>query len=225
MATNKNSQQILSFDKSLRDRLLASAEHLLEKQGPDGLSIREVARECGVSTMAIYTLFGGKPGVMKALYAEGFARLYQHAALAEDRKDPLNWLIGQMIAYRRFALNNVSMYRLMFGGAKRFMPVDRDSRFESLAMPDAGAYPSFGALADAVAACQNEAIEDPKMTADELTYIVWANLHGLVSLEIAGYIDERNAQEQFKNGVRFVCASLQFGSAMIEHRLTAKLTS
>jgi AcrR family transcriptional regulator len=40
-----------------------------------GLSLRRVAAESGGSTQIVYTLFGGKPGLADALYAEGFRRL------------------------------------------------------------------------------------------------------------------------------------------------------
>jgi AcrR family transcriptional regulator len=203
-------------DSTPRARLLAAAEQLLEKHGPDGLSIRELARECNVSTMGIYTIFGGKPGVMQALYGEGFARLYQHAASAEARDEPLKWLIGQMFAYRRFALDNVGMYKLMFGGEKRFKPAERNISFSTLAVPVDGAYPSFAALVDAVAACQGTAIAAVTTPADELAHNIWAILHGLVGLEIAGYVDEVNALERFRNGVRFVCSYFRFDPALTE---------
>lgn len=166
--------------------------------------------------MGIYTLFGGKPGLMRALYGEGFARLYQHAAEAEDRDDPLKWLIGQMFAYRRFALSNVGMYRLMFGGEKRFTPTDRNSRFSSLTVPIAEAYPSFGALVDAVAACQRDADGGDTMPAEELAFIFWVNLHGIVSLEIAGYVQETDALDRFKSLAFFLSGYFQFDRTRIE---------
>ena len=208
-----------SQSESQREKLLNCAERLLRIHGPDGLSIRQLARDGGVSTMGIYTLFGGKPGLMQALYSEGFTRLYEHAAAAEDREYPLKWLIGQMFAYRRFALGNVGMYRLMFGGEKRFTPADRNSRFSSLTVPIAEAYPSFGALVDAVAACQRDVDGGGTMPTEELAFIVWANLHGIISLEIAGYVHEGAALDRFKNMALFLSGYFSFDRARIEQCL------
>ena len=208
-----------TLDAALRAKLMMVAEQLLDRHGPDGLSIRELARECGVSTMGIYTLFGGRPGVMQALYAEGFVRLHAHALSAEQRDDPALWLIGQMAAYRRFAINNVGMYRLMFGGQRRFVPADRNSRFAGLTVPVTDAYPSFAALVDAVAACGGGAGEGAP-AAEDVAFAVWAHLHGLVGLEIAGYVAEEQAAARFAGAARMLmCGQFGFAPAHVDERL------
>lgn len=191
-----------------RSRLLLIAERLLELHGPDKLSIRELAREGAISTMGIYTLFGGRTGVMQALYVEGFARLHQHAAAAEDPDHPLTWLTDELHAYRRFALNNVGMYRLMFGGEKRFKPTDRDQHFHSLVVPVVGAYPVYAILVAAIAAYQNTQ-NSAKRPADELAHFAWGVIHGLVSLEIAGYVDSSLGDERFKMGIECILELIQ----------------
>lgn len=203
----------------LRGRLLASAEMLLAKHGPDKISIRELARQAGISTMGIYTLFGGKDGIMRALYAEGFARLYQHAAAAEDRAQPAKWLFDALIAYRRFALANVGFYRLMFGGDKRFVPIDRNARFGTLVVPDQGAYPSYGSLVDAFAAGQRLGNFTDARSADDLAHLAWAIIHGLVSLEIAGYVDLAHADERFRDSIGLFVRSVLTDPAELDAML------
>ena len=193
---------------ALRGQLLVIAESLLAKHGPDKISLRELAREAGISTMGIYTLFGGKDGVMRALYAEGFARLYRHAAAAEDRANPARWLFDALIAYRRFALANVGFYRLMFGGDKRFVPIDRNARFGTLVVPDQGAYPSYGSLMDAFAEGQRQGVITGQRSADDLAHLAWAIIHGLVSLEIAGYVDLSRADDRFRDSIALFIRSV-----------------
>lgn len=214
----------VSMDGAMRARLMQVAEQLLDRHGPDGLSIRELARECGVSTMGIYTLFGGRPGVMQALYAQGFARLLDHALSAEDREDPANWLIGQMVAYRRFAIHNVGMYRLMFGGQRRFVPADSNSRFTGLTVPVTDAYPSFAALVDAVSACLGSSALDDAPSVADVAYGVWAHLHGLVGLEIAGYVTEEDAARRFGGAVRMLMiGQFRFDAMHVDQRLARSL--
>ena len=187
--------------EALHDRLLIIAERLLAAHGPDRFTLRELAREAGISTMGIYTVFGGKDGVMRTLYAAGFARLYTYAASAEDRSNPAKWLYDALFAYRRFALDHVGFYRLMFGGDKRFVPIARNTRFGTLVVPDQGAYPSYESLMDAFAEGQRQGVITSQRSADQLAHLAWAIIHGLVSLEIAGYVDLAHAQDRFADSV------------------------
>ncbi len=205
---NRRSSAAESQGEDLAARLLAEAEALVRRDGPDGIALRELARACGSSTMAIYTLYGGKPGLMQALYALGFARLHAYALSAEHRDAPLRWLVRQMLAYRRFALDHTGLYRLMFGGEKRFAPAGRNSRFASLAVPVEDAYPAFAALVDAVGACLAHHRERAPSASEvqDLAFLVWGQMHGHVGLEIAGYADPDDALGRYRNAVRFICA-------------------
>jgi len=209
--------------EDLRTRLLAAAEQLVRQHGPDGLSLRELARTCRTSTMAIYTLYGGKPGLMQALYALGFARLHAYALTAEAPDAPLRWMVRQMLAYRRFALDHTGLYRLMFGGEKRFTPTSRNTRFASLAAPVEDAYPAFAALVDAVGACMAHYRKAAPGSAEvqDFAFLVWGQMHGLVGLEIAGYADPVDALGRYHNAVRFICTHCGAEAVDVEAELAA----
>ena len=55
--------------------LLAAAHRLLAEDGPEALTVRRIAGEAGMSTMNVYSRFGGKDGVIDELYADGYRRL------------------------------------------------------------------------------------------------------------------------------------------------------
>lgn len=208
--------------EDLAARLLAEAEELVRRDGPDGLALRELARACGSSTMAIYTLYGGKPGLMQALYAVGFARLHAYGVATQDRAAPLRWLVRQMLAYRQFALDHTGLYRLMFGGEKRFTPTtSRHTRFASLAAPVEDAYPAFAELVDAVGSClahHRETAPDPAEVQD-FAFLVWGQMHGHVGLEIAGYADPADAVARYHNAVRFICTHCGADAADVDAEL------
>ncbi|WP_072382967.1 TetR/AcrR family transcriptional regulator [Novosphingobium sp. NDB2Meth1] len=209
--------------EDLAARLLEEAEALVRRDGPDGVALRELARACGSSTMAIYTLYGGKPGLMQALYAIGFARLHAYALEVEEREAPLRWMVRQMLAYRRFALDHTGMYRLMFGGEKRFSPTGRHSQFVSLSVPVEDAYPAFAALVDAVGTCLAHHSNTAPAPAEvqDLAFLVWGQMHGLVGLEIAGYADPDDALPRYQSAVRFICASMGADAAAIDAEIAA----
>ena len=206
---------------ALRTQLLVLAEAALVAEGADKLSLRQLARAAGISTMGIYTAFGSKDGLLQALYAEGFQRLYRHAASAEDRSDPVKWLWDALHAYRRFALANMGLYRLCFGGEQRFVPVDRDLRFGTLTVPDRGAYPSYNSLMGAFAEGQRQGVITTQQSADALAHLAWAIIHGLVSLEIAGYVDPARADSRFDDSTAMFMRAVVTDRAALERVIGA----
>ncbi|MEM6604761.1 MAG: TetR family transcriptional regulator, partial [Pseudomonadota bacterium] len=59
-------------ERSNKERILLAASKLLASGGLASLSVRAIATEAGLSTIAIYSHFQGKQGVLDALYIEGF---------------------------------------------------------------------------------------------------------------------------------------------------------
>src|SRR5215203_307056 len=120
---------------SLRALLLDTASSLLERHGPEALTMRRIAADAGCSTSVLYTMFGGKPGVAEGLWREGFDRLRQ-AMERVEADDPLG---------RLTALANRPYYAVMF---QRPIP-----GFEPSAEAYADSLRPLGILVDAVADC------------------------------------------------------------------------
>jgi AcrR family transcriptional regulator len=98
-----------------RAALLDVAGRLLEASGPEALQARRLAAEIGASTQAIYTLFGGMPGLFEALVANGFARFAGHVAAVPESDDPVADHFAKGAAFCEWALLHPQLYRLMFG--------------------------------------------------------------------------------------------------------------
>ena len=96
----------------LEAALIRSAGKILEKEGLDALSLREVARQAGVSHNAPYRHFAEREALLAALAAKGFEMLAQ-AQQAAAAKGGLR-AMGE--AYVLFALEHPQRFRLMFGG-------------------------------------------------------------------------------------------------------------
>jgi AcrR family transcriptional regulator len=173
-----------------RRDLLEAAARILAEDGPHGLSLRRVATEAGGSTQLVYTLFGGKPGLADALYAEGFERLgsAMRAALAtgSERGDPER-LVAVGRAYLEFAAAEPAFFAVMFGRAiAGFTPL-RQTRAR-------GRECTFGQVeAEAQACLDAGTLVAP--SAVELARLCWLTVHGLASLEAAGmvHVDDREA--------------------------------
>src|SRR4051812_49646806 len=107
---------VKSHDADLATRLVDEAGRILSAEGAAALSLRRLATATGTSTMAVYTLFGDKQGLVAAMYRAGFERLgATMAAATQGSDDPLAALADLGYAYRRAALDNPHLYDLMFG--------------------------------------------------------------------------------------------------------------
>jgi AcrR family transcriptional regulator len=110
MAVSKRSVQA-----DQRARLLEAAVRLLEDGGPEVLQARRLTAEIGASTQAVYTLFGGMPGLVEALVAEGFVRFAAHITTVPETDDPVADFFARGWAYCGWAFEHPQLYRLMFG--------------------------------------------------------------------------------------------------------------
>ncbi|RJQ79207.1 TetR/AcrR family transcriptional regulator [Pseudonocardiaceae bacterium YIM PH 21723] len=164
-------------DDALRVRLLELTGAMLAAEGPHSLSLRKLATEAGTSTTAIYSLFGGKPGLLAAVHREAFRRFGETLATAPSSDDPVADLLAIGLAYREYAITNPNFYEIMFT-----KPI---SDFEPEPEAKAEADATFQVLVDGVDRCRETGLE---LATDALTaaIMLWGNVHGLVSLELAG---------------------------------------
>ncbi len=102
-------------DEATREALLDAAEALLATGGPDAVSVRAVAEKIGVSTRAVYSVFGAKPGLVGALAARGFNRLADLVNAIPTTPDPLADLAAAgPRGFRVFALEKPHLFRITY---------------------------------------------------------------------------------------------------------------
>jgi AcrR family transcriptional regulator len=107
----------------LRNALVASAVRLIETSGTASFSLREAAREVGVSANAAYRHFDDKSALMTAVAAFGFRQLATQmvgamASAAGGRaKGPASVARFKAVgrAYVEFAVAHPELFRVMFG--------------------------------------------------------------------------------------------------------------
>jgi len=169
----------------LADRLVDEAGRILSADGASALTLRRLATASGTSTMAVYTLFGDKQGLLAAMYRAGFERLGAASrAAAAASEDPLTALAELGLAYRRTALDNPHLYNLMFGRPVASFAPDPEAK--------AVAEASYTPLVDAVQTCLDAGVL-AHGDAQRIAFYLWSVSHGFVSLELAGMLDELDA--------------------------------
>ena len=165
-------------DDALRTLLLDVTSEVLTTSGPAAVTVRDVARRAGTSSSAVYALLGSKEALLAAVVDEGFRRFARHLAEVPRTESPEADLLALGLAYRRSALADPHFYRVMFGGAIV------DGTVEPEPATHRG---TFLALQDAVARVlthRGRATDG----ALEAAVGLWALVHGLVSLELAGLL-------------------------------------
>src|SRR3981081_1592530 len=127
MSTTTSSARLLSMPErpyhhgNLRSALLAEAERTVRERGVQELSLRELAREVGVSHGAPRRHFADRQALLDALAEAGYARLGAELRSAADAAgeefEPR--LHATAAAYVRFATRDAALLELMFAGKQR----------------------------------------------------------------------------------------------------------
>lgn len=163
----------------LRRTLLDASLELIETEGLEAFSMREVARRAGVSHQAPYHHFPDREAILAAIVAEGFVMLRE--AMRAD-------LVGKTNPYARhgalgrtyinFALSHPAHFKLMFRSEHVREEEHQDAK--------AGADSAFGALVDVV----NEVAREKYGKEDfALVLTSWSLAHGLATLLLEGKLD------------------------------------
>jgi len=193
--------------------LLAAAEAVLVRDGPEGLTVRAVAAEAGIAPMGVYNRLGGKDGLVDALLIRGFDRLGAalEAAMAGPpaadipvRGTPGSDIAGRFftcgLGYRTFALANPHFYAIMFEKA-----IPREHHHNPDVEEHARA--TFFALVRVVeltAAAGVIAAPDPLEAAQQ----IWSAVHGAVSLELRGLVQTPDPERTYRDVLMTVVRGL-----------------
>jgi AcrR family transcriptional regulator len=166
------------YDGDLARALLDAAADLWATMGADGVSLREVARQAGVSHAAPAHHFGDRAGLLTALAVEGFQRFDEHlrAALARTPRRPVDQLPALGRAYADFAERYPGHFAVMFRPAL----LRRDDP-DLAAAGDA----AFQTLRRHVERCQ-QAGWRTGTDSQTLAAAAWALAHGISTLRAQG---------------------------------------
>lgn len=165
----------------LRRVLLEAALQLTEERGIHGFTLREVARQAGVSHNAPYHHFADKAALVAAVTAEGFERLEGELRTVYDRTEgtSLDKVLGTGVAYVHFALAHPAIFRLMFRPELR-LGAGSDPKRDEIQVDQAGER-AFAVLLNGIRTAQASGfIADGDSI--QLAIAAWSTVHGLAIL-------------------------------------------
>lgn len=98
----------------LRTALLDAAREIVAAQGPDAVSLRDLAKALDVSSAAPYRHFPDRQALLNEIAAQGFTQLRRDYAKAAELADPTKALRATGRAYLNLAFERPGLFRLMF---------------------------------------------------------------------------------------------------------------
>src|SRR5262245_6568461 len=172
-----------------REHLIATARRLLDADGLEPLTLREIARRGGLSHGAPLRHFPSLATLLSAVAAQGFRELSAAMASAIAETSPGATALERLAAagrgYVSFALGSPGVFALMFH-PERVDATAADYR-------EAGAT-AFGQLRELVAAAQASGYH-PDVPNVQLAAVVWASVHGLAQLWLQGALQGAGDRE------------------------------
>lgn len=101
----------------LREALIAASTELVLARGAENFSLADACRLAGVSTAAPYKHFRDRNEVLEIVIQRGFTRMSDEGDVAVAGAGPgtFDAMIALNTHYVDFALENQSLFRLMFG--------------------------------------------------------------------------------------------------------------
>src|ERR1700760_4457285 len=109
----KQERNVYSVYVETKDQIFAAARAAFDRDGEDGLSLRDIAREVGITPMAIYRHYKDKHALIDALVLDGLAE-WSARAEALPQADPIRWFEAMGEAYLDFALEKPRRFEAAF---------------------------------------------------------------------------------------------------------------
>lgn len=170
-----------------RTRLVEAAIRLLAANGPSEVKARSVSSEAGLSTMGVYSYFGGVPELLQAVADEGFKRQAAIFERVANTDDPMTDLCAMALACRDFARSSPHLYDLMFGLSihGRYSPSRSTPTSESRERSAAFTASYSFLLGKCARLVGTKGVR--KMEPDLMAAQLWGAMHGFIMLELGGY--------------------------------------
>lgn len=179
-------------DNKIAERVAETALRILEDEGPEKVSMRRIAREVGITPMAIYHYYPDREALLKSVTDAEFGKLLSFCEARQKRTSHEDRLVRIMDGYLDYAFARPRIFDFVFSryreGARQFPEGFRDRQS-----------PTLNPLADAMA----EGMQTGELKQDdvwELALELWAVAHGYVTLYRAGRFNL--TERQFRNLVR-----------------------
>jgi AcrR family transcriptional regulator len=165
----------------LKNALIQAGIKILAEDGINGLSLRKVAREAGVTHSAPYAHFTDKQALIAAISTDGHRKVYDRISkvLKAYPDDPLRQLIETAWTYVEFGFTEPDHFKIAFNAS-----VEKEREYADLVEATKTTFNEFKQL---IIRCQNAGLIDAGEP-DLVAVTLWALVHGFVILIQGGMV-------------------------------------
>lgn len=160
---------------------MVCALEAVARDGIGSLPLRSIAERAETSTTAVYALFGNKEGMQRAVLTRAFGEFADSQDLVEVTDDPVTDIAGLGAQYVQWAIDHPRLYEAMYGQALAGLAPSEEL--------DRARVRAVAGISDAVQRALDGGVFRPADPAT-VTASLWAQVHGLASLMIAGHLPE-----------------------------------
>jgi AcrR family transcriptional regulator len=100
--------------RSAREAIIDAAWSLVAKEGLAGLSLRDLARQAGITTPTVYSYFDSKNAIYDAMFAQAATQFAERMAEPFGDLDPLELLVEGARRFAEFCTSDPARYQLLF---------------------------------------------------------------------------------------------------------------
>lgn len=165
-----------------KHKLIDTTRQMIDNDGIQSVSLREIGNKARLSRSAVYRHFKSKEDLLSAIVLEDFQTLKETINhIIGHTDDPFETVAAIMKGYYTFGIDNPERYRLLFC-----------REFNKKQYPDIhrAAFDIFETVMKCIAKAQAQDRIIGK-SASELTAMVYAFVHGLALLNIAGHTESK----------------------------------
>ena len=177
-----------------KQAILDAAQQIIAERGTEGLSMREIAQRIEYSPSGLYEYFRSKDEIIQGLCDEGFERLSERIRyrIATEHA-PVQRLLASGLAYLEFATQHREQYLLMFNTVSDM----------HLSLAEIGSNSAYGLLKQLVQECidAHEFKVREHYGQEEISYQLWALLHGIAMLRLTLFDKESGDFDAFNRRI------------------------
>ena len=185
-----------------KNAILDVATELIQSNGIENISLREIAKHADYSPAALYKYFDSKAAIIQAVQTRENQKLIDLLKTVSNELSPTQRLVELSLLYIQYALDN-SVYLVLINS------LSSGRKTKKQPVPVISPYVLFLNAVDAWG--RHEEINfQPDYGLEEITYTLWSLIHGMATLRVSQLKDfEADFQSVNRRGIELFLSGLR----------------
>ena len=185
-----------------KNTILDVATELIQSNGIENISLREIAKHADYSPAGLYKYFDSKASIIQAVQARENQKLIELLQMVSSQLSPMQRLVELSLLYIQYALEN-SVYLVLINS------LSSGRKTKEQPVPTTSPYVLFLNAVDAWGLQEGIKFQ-PDYGLEEITYTLWSLIHGMATLRVCQLKDfEADFQSVNRRSIELFLRGLQ----------------